>query len=193
MKVPVRIIWGIILLLAGCSETKDASQPALFKFNELIDTQIDLLSQKKYTLEKSAAVDTSHFFNTFVPTPDNWRSELDIFRQLEMVNRPIYRNGYQSSGPLKDTRSNLKIHQYSSNSSPVILFRVYYQDQISKLKKIEATLAESNFLYSSRKALTLEFEEVDGMQLLTTYSIDGFQKVALRDTVTFRMRAQIDF
>lgn len=191
MKAPAYFAWGIVLLLAGCSETREPETPTLLKFNKLIDTQIELLSQNNYALDKLAAIDTNRFHKAFVPNREGWRRELDIFRQIELINKPIHRKSYRSIGPLKDDKSNLQIHQYMSASSPLVMLRIYFQDEVGKMKRIEAIITESNLLYGSSKSLMLEFEEVAGAPLLSMYSIDGFQKVILRDTVTFHLKGQI--
>lgn len=194
MKLLCYFLWVLCLLFVGCSETKNSdTSTTLFHIDELIDTQINQLGQGGYTLEKLGAVDSTRSQVVFVPSHDKWKNELDIFRQMGIVNKPIYRHGYQIEGHLKDPKSNLKITQYSSNSSPLSLLRIYYQDHVSKLRRIEAIISESNRLYASKKTLTLEFEEVSGKLLLTHYQVAGFQKVALRDTVTFHTQGTINF
>lgn len=194
MKLLRYFLWGLGLLFVSCSETQNSdTATTLFPIDELIDTQITQLGKGGYTLEKLGAVDSTKSQVEYIPSRDKWKNELDIFRQIGIVNKSIYRNGYQIEGPLKDSKSNLKITQYSSSSSPLSLLRIYYQDDVSKLRRIEAIVSESNRLYASKKVLTLEFEEADGKLLLTHYEVAGFQKVALRDTVTFLTQGTISF
>ncbi|MDZ4714023.1 MAG: hypothetical protein SH819_01020 [Cytophagales bacterium] len=191
MKSTVRTALGLVFLCAACSESSESGTRSLYDFNKLIDTQIELLSRNNYILEKTAAVNASLSDTLFVPTASHWKGELDLFRQLEIINKPIYVGGYLASGPVKDSRSNLKIQTYSHVSAPLAELRFYYQDSPEKIRRIEAILSEANALYASKKTLRLEFEDAEGIPLLLAYSLDGFQKVALRDTVRFQMRGRI--
>ena len=70
--------------------------------------------------------------------------------------------------------------------------KFFYHDDFSQLKRIEATIAENNRLYSNSRDLTMEFEEEDGKPVLNRYSMSGFQKMMFRDTVRFSILGQIE-
>ncbi len=183
----------ILLFAAACSPTLAPVILGPMDFDRLIDEQISELSQHRNTLEKEAEVDGHRSDSTLVPTGEIWKAELTIFRQFGMINKPLHQGSYREDGPLEDPRSNLKIQQYVSVTSPLRLLRIYYQDTIGRVRKIEGTLNETNRLYNNERTLTLEFDEDNGKLHLTFYGIAGYQKIALRDTVRFSVKARINW
>lgn len=190
MKVSHYGFW-LLLFATACYQKPAAKDFGLLDFDHLVDEQISQLSQHRNSLEKEAAVGAHRSDSTLVPTPEIWKTELDIFRRLQLINKPIHQDAYRSEGPLDDPRSNLKIQQYTSDSSPLIVLRIYYHQSIERVRRIEGVLKESNQLYASQRSLTMEFDEVAGRPVLTGYEIDGYQKVALRDTVHFSVLGKI--
>ncbi len=188
-----RYCFYFLLFVFGCSPTPSAINSGPIDFDRLIDEQIGALSQHKNTLEKVAEVGGHPSDSTFVPTAEIWKAELAIFRQLGIVNKPLHGGSYREEGPLDDPRSNLKIQQYVSDSSPLALLRVYYHETIGRVRKIEGTIREANQLYTSERRLTLEFDEENSKPFLIFYGISGYQKVALRDTIRFSVKARINW
>ncbi len=193
MKIPTRGGFVILLFIAACSQEHKSNQK-YFDFDRLIDDQISEMNQRKRVLDKTADMEGIQSDTTFLPSGKGWESELEIFRELEKINKPAYRNTYLVTDPVKDTRSNLLIRRYAAPSEPVSIVEFYYQSEISHLKKIEASITEKNILYTTHRILKMEFEEgEDGRPLLIRYSLNGFQKMFLQDTVRLSMQGQIDW
>jgi hypothetical protein len=113
-------------------------------------------------------------------------NELDVFRQLDVINKPLYRTIYQIEDGEKDTKSNLLIRSYTAKSpSPVPFVKFYYRSSPRELKKIESFFHEENSLYDTRRNLLLEFDDSSGSLLLSGYQLSGAQKMILNDTVNF--------
>lgn len=182
---------SVLLLAFACAPTPASVVQSPLDFDVLIDGQINGLSQRKVTLDKVAVVGNVRSDSTLVPTADDWHAELDIFRQLGTLDKAIYQGAYRQEGPLDDPSSNLHIQQYSSATSPLRVLKIYYQDDLQKVRRVEGLLEERTPLYSTQKSLTMVFEEENGKPVLTSYSIVGYQKVALRDTVHFSVESAI--
>lgn len=185
--------WAVLMLIIAACSPEQKNSRKFFDFDGLIDEQISQLSQRKRVLEKVVQMSTTKSDTAFLPSVQGWGSELEIFRQLETFNKPTYQNVYQIKDSLKDPKSNLKIRQFEAAHVPVPLIRFYYQDEFSRLRRIYAEIAEKNLLFSTRRILTIDFEEEDGKPLLARYGVSGFQKMILRDTVRFSIRGQIDW
>lgn len=185
--------WMLLLLLASGCTREQVPTPKFFDFDGLVDEQINQLSQRMRVLDKVAQMSSTHSDTTFLPSVKGWESELEIFRQLETFNKPTFRQAYKIEDPVKDSKSNLKIRQYLAAEAPISVVRFYYQDEFSRLKKIEAEITEKNILFTTHRSLSMEFDEEDGKPLMTRYGMSGFQKMVLRDTVHFSVLGQIDW
>lgn len=182
----------LIILLAACAEKQESGQK-YFDFEAMIDEQVDQLRQRGRVLEKATAMGVVQTDSTFLPSGKGWEAELEIFRDLEIINRPAFRKVYQLRDPIEDSNSNLKIREYVTDKAPLRLLRFYYHDKFERLKKIEGFITEKNYLYTTCRTLTMEFEEEEDKPQLIRYAMTGFQKMLLGDTVRFSVQGQIDW
>jgi len=128
-----------------------------------------------------------------------WKKELDIFRELDAFNRPIYAKSYILSDGVPDTRSNLMIRTYSGNQNllgkneklPVEYVKIYYHRYPNKIRKVEGQYAEENSLYSSSRFFSLEFTESNQQAVLTSYAIQGGQKMFMGDSVQYTISGSV--
>lgn len=181
-----------LLLVLACADA-DKAGPKYFDFDRFIDDQVNELSQRRRVLEKSAAVNGHQTDSTFIPSLEIWNAEMEIFRQLDMINLPAYQKFYTLEDPVKDNRSNLKIRQYIGKDTPIAWIKFYYQDDFSRLRFIEAELLEKNLLFTNRRLLKMEFEDDNGHLMVHFYSMNGFQKMMLKDTVHFSVSGRIEW
>ena len=185
-------ITGVLLILTACS-SKQKSSEKYFDFDGLINSQISQLSQRMRVLDKRAELKGIQSDTTFVPDTKGWEAELDLFRRLEALNKPIHQKTYQVEGPLDDPKSNLKIIQYKAPSSSLPFIKIYYLTELNRVRKIEGMVSESNILYAGSQWMTMEFEEEEGRPILIRYGVRGFQKLVMRDSVNFSVQGQINW
>jgi len=125
-----------------------------------------------------------------------WETELDIFRQLESVNKPVNRSLYAVEKS-SDAKSNLEVKTFMGKPEPgkkkvempVKYLKVYYQNTPDNIRKIEAQYDESNTLYTGSRFLKMEFQQVYNKTVLTSYSITGGQKMFMGDSVSYNISA----
>lgn len=179
------------LALASC---KESAKKADFYFDSLVTNQVKILTLAKASVIKKASIDGNQDETTFTPDSTLWESELDIFRQLEIYERPAYKDAYEMKDGISDEKSNLTVRSYHSlKNIPVRDLKFYYHDQFQQLKKIEATYQEKNTLYTTKRSLQMEFDEVNGKSVLSSYSITGVQKMVLSDSVKFSIHSKVIF
>ena len=187
----------LVLFVSACvfsSCEKNIQTSKLFNIDSLVNEQVNLLTQNKPKLNKEAVLGQTHDDVEYVPDSLGWSKELDIFRQLEAMNKPINKTKYLIDDGLYDPGSNLTVKAFTSlEPLPVRSMRIYYDTDIRKPRKIEAIFDEENSLYESSKKLLLEFQQINNKNLLTYYSIDGGQKMILSDSVTFSVKGKIKF
>jgi hypothetical protein len=159
----------------------------------IIDGQLAMLEQRRPALAKEATVNAFKSVKTFSPTREDWISELEVFRNLGMVNQRVYADGYVSAGPFDDPFSNLLIRQHENRDAPVKVVKLYYQDVPEHIRKIEGEIEESTLLSKAHHKVILWFEEQSGELSLNRYKITGYQKTAWRDTVHFEVLGNIQW
>ena len=194
MAVYTRLFYVAIVLITlvflSCSEeTKTAG---LYNVDSLFKTQIDYLVGHEALISKKAVLNGVEQITTINPKDSlAWNEELAIFFELDVVNKPIHKSIYKVE-EYADSRSNLRVKSFSTTEDlPVRFLKVYYQNSLSQLRKIEAQYNEANSLYSSKRFLTMEFENVYNKTILTSYSITGGQKMFLDDSVQYNITGNI--
>lgn len=181
------------LVASGCQKQKVRAKRYI-DMDSLVNVQVDYLSKSKASLKKEAIIGEKNSSSSNVLDSMAWSQELDVFRQLDLINRPIYRDAYVVNAGVKDSKSNLLIRSYQAPSmSAVPYLLLYYQNTPSRLKKLEALYQETNSLYGSQRKLEMYFEDTTGKSYLTGYSIEGNQKMILSDSVHYVIKADIAF
>lgn len=174
------------LLFSGCQRTNQEYDKSYFDFDSLINVQVAELLKVQTTISKKSVINGKEDSSSYIPDSLNLANELDVFRQLDLINKPLYRNSYEINDGDKDTKSNLLIRSYIAKSpSPVPFVKFYYQSRAQMLKRIESIFHEENSLYSTKRNLVLEFDDSTGSLLLSGYQLKGTQKMILNDTVSF--------
>ncbi|HEY5747481.1 MAG TPA: hypothetical protein VIU12_15485 [Chryseolinea sp.] len=191
----------LVATLFSCQTGKN-KPVALYNADSLITTQVAYLSEHKARLHKIAKLGAKESETTTAPDGvHNWENELDIFRQLESVNKPMNRGNYAVEKSA-DSKSNLQVKTFRSRASendprtrkqilgmPVKYLKIYYQNTPDNLRKIEAEYDESNTLYTGSRFLKMEFQQVYNKTVLTSYSITGGQKMFMGDSVSYNISA----
>jgi hypothetical protein len=180
------------IVVSSCNQGTDTTK--LYNIDSLVNQQVQRLAVAKPKLQKHAFLGNKSDTLSYVPDSAAWSRELEIFRQLEAMNKPVNRSNYLVDDNLYDPGSNLTVKAFTAlEPLPVRSVRVFYDTDIQKPRKIEAIYDEENTLYKSSKNLVLEFQQIDNKNLLTSYSIDGGQKMILSDSVTFSVKGRIQF
>ena len=186
------IIVVSILLSVSCSRQNE-NTVIYYPVDSLLTAQVNFLTDANATLLKEAQINGVKESKSLSPADTTaWQHELGIFFALNALNKPINSGSYHVATNQPDSASNLLIHSFSTTEElPVKYFNVYYLDNPSNIKKIEALYYEANSLMTESRLLTLEFKEVYNKTILNSYSIQGGQKMFLGDSVQFSVRGTI--
>lgn len=151
-----------------------------------------MLSKSKVLLKKRVIINETEETRSLPSDSVQWAQELDIIKQLSIINKPIYRGVYNIEKNRKDPNSNLSVRIYSSNEPiPIPEIRLYFRDQSNTLRRIEASYIENNSLYKSKRNFIIEFEEMDGSIALSRLQVQGYQKMILGDSTTYAIISTI--
>jgi hypothetical protein len=192
MRVSAVAFFAAIITM-GCQKQVVKEKPYV-DFDSLINVQLAFLKTSNASLKKQAAIGDQTSSSSTVPDSTAWSHELDVFRQLDLINRPIYQNAYTIKDGVKDSKSNLLIKSFEDPAdSAVPYLRLYYRDTPLRLKKLEALYQETNSLYGSQRKLEMYFDDTKGSSYLKGYLIEGDQKMILSDSVHYSIRSEIVF
>lgn len=190
MKV-VSLLFLVIITSVGC-QRKVVTHKRYFDLDSLVTAQVAYLGRSKASLKKEASI--SGKSSTSVNTLDSasWSHELDVFRQLDLINLPVYSDAYEVRNGIKDSKSNLLIHSFDAPANSAVPYlKLFYQTSPARLKKLEAQYQATNSLYSTKRTLIMYFDDTAGKALLKSFSIEGAQKMILSDSVHYFIRAEV--
>lgn len=179
-------------VLFSCSHSNEKKMDSLYAINGLLNDQSSYLTRKAAKLTKVSRLGERS--DTVVVVPDSfgmWKEELEIFSVIDAVNKPANRTLYKVE-TLPDDKSNLTVKSFTSTeNSPLLFLKFFYQETEDKIRKVEAKYSESNILYNSTRHLTMEFQPIDDTVVLISYEILGDQKMFLSDSVKYIIRGAV--
>jgi hypothetical protein len=185
------LLFMVLLLAFGC-QRKGATTKRYFDLDSLINSQVTNLSRSKASLKKEASISGKSSTSINALDSTSWSHELDVFRQLDLINLPIYSDVYEIKNGTKDSKSNLLIRSFEAPANSAVPYlRLFYQSSPARLKKLEAQYREANSLYNTQRKLVMYFDDSAGKALLTRFLIEGTQKMIFSDSVQYTIRAEI--
>lgn len=174
-------------VVVGCADKPSNAARSFYNVDSLVNEQVHALA--KHELAKSVKINGKEEQTRFTPDSTQWGNELEIFRQLDQVNKASYRDAYVVSDA-RDLTSNLTVREIKAQRPvPVTLFRVYYLHTPDDVRKIEATFVEENTLYVNTRRMTLELER---NHVLQRFRVEGSQKMVMSDSVDFVIAGTIE-
>ena len=191
MKVLLIGFGSLVFLFTSCKQSNEVYVKPYFDFDSLIHTQVQARAIQQKTIFKVAAINSKKDSSSFQADGTNLAHEWDAFLQLDVINKPMYKNNYEIT-ERPDDKSNLTIRSYQAkipSSVPYVHF--YYQGSFANIKRIESKYIEKNVLNDIARHLTLTLDEEQGKPFIQKYSITGGQKMIFNDTVQFSIQGSI--
>ncbi len=186
-------IASVLMFSISACDQRGVQYAGYYPIDSLVSSQVRFLTEAKASTQKVAMLGEKEEKQTIQPKDSTgWMNELDIFHELKTLNKPINVGAYKVEDGLTDSRSNLKIKTIVTDKElPVRSMKIYYYGKPENVKRIEAQFKEVNSLYSSTRFLTMEFQDVYNKPVLSSYSVNGGQKMFLGDTVVFSVKGNI--
>jgi hypothetical protein len=180
----------LVGLFSGCDQKTERAH--FYPIDSLVKNQKLNLTKNQAILYKYAILQQG--IDTIIYTPKDtieWGEELDIFGDLDVINKPVNKGLYLDT-LLYDPGSNLTVKAFTTTKDlPVKSLRIFYDRSDRIPRKIEAEHQEVNFLFSTYRTLSMEFQQIDDQTVLTSYTISGGQKMILGDSISFSVRGRI--
>ena len=189
------VVLSIILICFGCERVgTEGEKVYYYNLDSLMQSQQSALLQRKCQLFKTVQMASDSSKDQSTPDSLKWANELSVFNEAS-INRPILQGLYQSI-QRNDDQSNLTIKEFTPidpTDIKVRYLRIYYLEEESNVRKIEAEYIEENPIYTSNRQLNMTFEDIQGHAMLSEYSIAGMQKMILQDSVSFLVQGKIEY
>lgn len=186
-------LWGLLVLSACAPRNPTGKGAGLFAMDSLLHAQAINLSLRQASLTKDVLLQGKQETVNLTPKDSTaWLKELEAFGVMASINKPINRDHYDIAESA-DSRSNLRVRSFSTHDElPVPFVRLYYYRSPANIRRIESAYVTHNELYKTYRKLTLEFEDVRGTPIITSYSITGDQKMILDDTVRYDIKGRVN-
>lgn len=186
-------VLAVLFFFFSCRNGKQ--RDSLYPIDSLVGSQIRFLSMEKASLRKEAIINEKIERTALIPKDTvAWGYELGIFEQLDIMNKPVSSKSYLITDGLFDPGSNLTVKEFSTEKDiPVKYLRVFYHESLARPRKIEAFFRSGSLLSKTARILTMEFGQYDNKTVLTSYSVEGGQKMIFGDTVEFTIKGKITF
>ena len=187
------MIFLVLLTFFSCtSRGKKEKSTVFYDINGLVDEQIKLLSITSPSVSKQAIINGNNELNNIEPEDSTaWARELIIFKSVD-INRPTLLDSYDvSSSPGPGTSTISCTSKYPEKTE---IERLTIElDTHQKPVKIKAILNNQNELFRSAKTLQLTFKDFNGQKLISSYKIEGWQKMVSKDCTSYSIDSKILF
>lgn len=183
-----------ILFLMACNSGENPGQRKIslyFDLEGLVKDQLVLLDSLNPVVNKKTVIDGIEESDQLKMDSISWARELEIFIQSD-INKPVLQDSYAIS---ETEEGNQKIKIFEAKNKEklgVEYLKIYYDGDI--LKKVESLYKEKNTLYNSQRKMIMNFEaKADDIPILASYTVEGKQKMILKDSIYFEVRASLSY
>lgn len=182
-------------MAAGCQEVvnkKVQNTQQYFDLKGLLEEQVNLLDSLEPTVNKTTYIDGREENQSLHFDSSAWAREMEIFYEVD-INDPILRDAYQLIE--ESIGDSLMVESYTSKdkSAEIEFLKIFYPPEKDAPLYITAVFSEKNALYDSKRSLKLIFEKQQGLNVLKGYSIEGVQKMLLKDTIRYKIGIENNF
>ncbi|WP_163380873.1 hypothetical protein [Cyclobacterium sp. SYSU L10401] len=181
-------LWLMVLAYLGVACTEEESVP--FSNPTQIDAYFPMADFLEQKIAQSAGADVSKTirFNDeeervkFIPDKEAWRKELDFFFQSD-INKAALASSYETR-----EEDNLLIHALKPDEKNNIR-EIKVSKKEGKVREIGIVAIKNNLFYHSEVYGELTFDE---NEQLSTYSLEGNQKVWFLTGTSLEVQAEIE-
>lgn len=181
------LILATSVMAIGCGgEVRRDNQ--LFNIDSLLNAQVALLDKTRAQGIKQATVDGKRD-SAIVSGSQQWQVELEVFRELDMINRPANREQYEMKVTTTDSLKTVSYQPRDGSKKLITLMITYGPD--SSLRRIEAAHENRTAIFSTHSSMYLAFADHKGASLLSTYRLSGSQHLLLGDSVAYILEGTV--
>jgi hypothetical protein len=173
------------------AERKQRQVMAYYDIKGLMDEQLSLLESFSPYLSKEALINGTYETQRYIPQDSAWIKELEVFLSAD-INKPMLVDSYSATEQQTDSGKSLYYISKIPRATLVDSLTVHLDDE-GEPQKVHAYLESANSLFTSVKTLEMDFEELNGKKIIAAYGLHGWQKMITKDTMSFNIRATIEY
>ena len=152
-----------------------ASYPDL---DDLLKSQVSKLGDLR--LQKEVWLDDESELKPLAMDSVSWKKELSFLEEIN-PNQPEYVGAFVKV--IENGQTQLKLREGEKGS----LKSLIYKKSEGSIIYIQATIHEDKDVYVHHQEIEVNFSG----GLTTSYSIDGYQKIMMKDTIKFKIKGKI--
>lgn len=185
------------ILLLSCQQGEVVNQlqkEPYFDLKGLINQQIAILDSLNPPVEIKAKIKDAEETITTQKDSSTWRASLKLLRDAD-INQPVLQGSYIVKDSFDSQQGlQLKLYEAKENADTSIPYlKVYYQDSIANIKRIETVFQEINVLYSTQRIMSATFDHFEGKPRIMRFETQGKQKMLFKDSIFYGMQAKIEY
>ena len=182
------ILWILTMFFMQCNPVPKTSMrgAGYFDVDSLVNSQIVHLINARAGLTKTGTLDNETDTATYTPDSAGWVAEFELFASMN-INKPVNQGQYKVIEKEEDT-SNLKVMEYQHISGDNTLgpsIKIRYYKELINIKSLEIINYQENPVFSGKRTMKMDFEEIGGVPLLKGFSISGNQKMIGAETTSY--------
>lgn len=182
------VIWALVpfcWMLTGCSGDAEDED----KIKDYYDVQSLFVGQptllRNFTFTKKANIDGQSEEKEVSFDSLGWSKELAMFANMD-INKAAYLGAYEIEETTTENGKAISYKRKAGTVSGVVWMTVAFDHQGSPLR-FSGLFQEQNALYQNERKLSADFVVHNGSAVLTNYTIKGYQKILMKDTVQYKI------
>ena len=187
---PKSLITTFILLFMAMGACREAPEKknevkAYYDLKGFIENQIVYLNESKPKVEKTLNLNGKKEVQSEAAI--DWKKELELFAQAD-INKPAYRNSYTI------IKSDSAVYEYkikAGENLPVQFLHIEVDSATQQPLLVKAIVRSENKIYQSERQIELTCKRRNNLFEISSYSIDGYQKLLLTEQKSYNIRAKI--
>jgi hypothetical protein len=182
----------IILSLSACSRNLEKqSNHIRFDLAGLINSQVSLLSEKNYGIQKVTKLGSTEEVVEHYPDSSGWVKELNIIKSTD-INKPGLSPYYDM---ISSDSSWCSIDTYILNDtgrSNILYQKIYRYKKTDQLVRIRIKQKIDNPIYHSGRYIDVAFKKLkEDLIVVDSIIVNGYQKIIFLDTTFYNSISKI--
>lgn len=177
-------------LLVQCTGTEKEKVTKYFDLEGFIESQVQRLESDNPELIKTMKFkDDSESVTVYGADSINWTKELKLFLEHD-INKPVLIDAYETKQDSSSTGEKVEsYHLIDNNQNGILGMEIVFNSQ-DHVTSWRSSFQEENILYNNYREMTLT---ADDNGKISGYTVSGYHRLIMNDTVHYYITAQLSY